>query len=284
MPRIRVSADRRRFVRDDENGVSRDFFLMCDTFWSALYNPTDAEWEAYLRYRKMQGYNAVQFNALHQWDSGAPDTGLMPFAVKPDGSFDFRSYNEEYFSRAERMAKTAYGMGIIPVVVVLHCSYVKGTWATKDHPEWVMPLELVKPFARKVARLFMRYDPMYIISGDTNFPGPETNDYFMAALEGVKGEDPEGLCTFHMSPDSRLPEVFVSSGMTDFYCLQPGQGVQDTKNLYKLVNEYYNSPVTRPVLNDEFTYEGGSYTGDAYGRWNAFDQRKGIWQSLLAGS
>jgi hypothetical protein len=262
----------------------KDIFILCDTFWSALYNPTENEWLDYLRYRKMQGYNAVQFNALHQWDGGLPETGLLPFITKPDGTFDFYRYNEEYFDRAKRMVGTASEMGFIPIVFVLHASYVKGTWATASRPEYIMPYELVKPYAQKIAALFKEFNPIYIVAADTNFPETETKNYYMAALEGVKSEDPEGLCSFHLTPNVPLPDEFMNSEMIDFYCLQPGHNINNQDNMYKMINEYYNAPITRPVINDEFSYEGHSHTGEAYGRYGVFEQRKCIWQSILSGS
>jgi len=161
---------------------------------------------------------------------------------------------------------------------------VKGTWATRERPEFVMPFELVKPYATKIAALFKDFDPVYIVACDTDFSNPDISECFMEALEGVKNADPDGLCSFHLTPDTKLPDAFMNSDLFDFYCLQPGHNINEMKNVYKLIGEYYDARVTRPVVNDEFAYEGHSHTGDSYGRYDAASQRKYIWQSVLAGS
>jgi len=70
MGKIYISDDGRNFMRD-----GKELFILCDTFWTALYNPSVDEWSDYLDFRKLQNYNAVQFNALIQWDGGKPDSG-----------------------------------------------------------------------------------------------------------------------------------------------------------------------------------------------------------------
>ena len=279
MGRLKVSANGEYFVKD-----GKKTFLLCDTVWSAVYNISDSEWRAYLDYRKMQGYNAVQFNSIQQWDGGTPDLGIYPFERKSDETFDYYKPNAAYFERARSMMQLAADMGFIPMVFVLHASYTAGTWAVKGREEHIMPQDVVRPFAKMVAETFVGLDPIYIVAGDTNLDNDVTKQYFWEALRGVKEADPEGLCTFHLVPGEELPEEFTQSELYEYYALQPGHRVVEFHNSYSMPWDYYFNKKRRPIINDEFFYEGHGHTGEHYGRYDEFDQRKSIWQSILSGA
>ena len=279
MGRLMVSDNGEYFIKD-----GKKFFILCDTIWSAIYNISDSEWKAYLDYRKMQGYNALQFNIIQQWDGGTPDLGIYGFAVKEDGTFDFNQINHAYFDRARNMMELAVSMGFIIIVFVLHASYTAGTWATKGREEFIMPLDVVGPFAAETAKTFLGLDPIYIVAGDTDLKNEITRQYFWEALNSVKKTDPEALCSFHLQPNVDLPEEFSESELYNFYTLQPGHCVADFHYSYSLTLDYYQNKKKRPIINDEFFYEGHGYTGENYGRYGVFDQRKSIWQSILSGA
>jgi len=259
-------------------------FILCDTMWSAMYNITEPEWKAYLDYRRMQGYNAYQFNMLHQWDGGEPNLGIYGFERNKDGSFNFSKMNDGYFTAARKKAETGREKGFIPMPFVLHASYVAGTWVEEQGNASVMPLEIVEPFARKTAETFLGLDPVYIIAGDTNLDSEISKEYFRRVLKTVKGVDPGALCTFHLSPDTDLPEEFSKSELYDFYALQPGHTIHNSHYSYSLTLKYYFDKKKRPVVNDEFFYEGHGYGHENYGRYGVFEQRKSIWQSILSGA
>jgi len=138
--------------------------------------------------------------------------------------------------------------------------------------------------AKKVAATFKDFNPMYVPAADTDFTNEDTEKYFWASLEGVKEEDPDGLCSFHLVPDANLPQTFMESDLFDFYCLQIGHTHKRLSTGYKLIERYYNMPIKRPILNDEFFYEGYRHDWEEYGRYDEFDQRRTIWESLLSGA
>ena len=287
MEKRRMNMENKLKIRDSGETFTRngeDFFLLIDTFWTALYNPNDAEWEAYLNYRKSQNYNAIQMNVILQWDGGVPETGLYPFELKENGNFDFQKLNTMYFDHVEKRLQKAFEMGFIPVLVLLHASYTVGTWAAANHPESVMPMEIIEDYIAYTVDRVKKYNPMYIVAGDTDLNSEETRQCFHLALETVKSRDPDGLTCFHLSPSSDLPEEFSSSPLLDFYMLQPGHRADKTALAYEMIQKYVRYPYKKPIVNGEFTYEGHSYTEELYGRYNEFDQRRGIWQSVLAGS
>ena len=63
MEPVVVSKTQDYFLR---NG--KPFFYLADTVWSSLTNTSFEEWEEYLTYRKIQGFNALQIDILPQWD------------------------------------------------------------------------------------------------------------------------------------------------------------------------------------------------------------------------
>jgi len=80
-----------------------------------------------------------------------------------------------------------------------------------------------------------------------------------------------------------LPQSFLNSELFNFYCLQIGHRVKDLETGYKLIERYYDMPIKRPILNDEFFYESYRHDWTTYGRYNEFDQRRTIWECILSG-
>jgi len=276
---LTISQTKDYFIKD-----GKKIFILADTVWTALYNPSEEEWEYYLEFRRMQNYNAIQLSVLQQWDGGVPDTGLYPFALKENGYFDYNFINEGYFIRAKKLLSRAADIGFIPLLIILHASYTAGTWATANRPEAIMPLDIVEKYTEYAVNLFKDLNPVYIVAGDTNLDDDITRKYYHTALNTVKKHDPAGLTCFHLSPGHPLHDEFMYSPLLDFYIIQPGHRGDQTSYAYKLIQEFYNAPVKRPVLNGEFFYEGHSHTQELYGRYNEFDQRRAMWQSVLAGS
>ena len=59
---LSVDGRRRILLRDGS-----PWFYLADTVWSAFTNPTDREWEEFLRLRREQGFAALQITGhLHE--------------------------------------------------------------------------------------------------------------------------------------------------------------------------------------------------------------------------
>ena len=276
MDRITVPAGSRNFQR---NG--KPLFLLADTLWTAFSNITDAEWTEYLDFRAAQGFNAFQANILTQWDGGKPDSGLYPFAMNPDGTYDFHSINEAYFERVRAMLSQAVQRGITPVLVLLWLSYVKGTWLTKKDESGTMPLEHVKPYVEFAAKAFQEFHPVYLLSGDTDF-NAESEAYYLAALETLRAADPSAAVSAHIAGGiSQLPESL--GGKLDFVMYQSCHFPDKLHWAYELAEALYRHYPQQPVMNGEPCYEAHAF-GGRYGRYSRFDVRKAVWQSLLSGA
>ena len=215
---IQIAADRRSLERQ-----GKPLFYLADTVWSAFTNATLEEWEEYLDYRKMQGFNVLQINILRQWDASGSDLELEPFAEHKDGTTNYSVYNERYFDRAEEMVRMATERGFTPALVLLWCNYVPDTWATKFQKNHKMPLEAVKPYVTYAVNRFSKFNPVYLVSGDTDFPSEEANAYYQTALETVKQISPSSLTTLHIQGRLRnIPETFANHEGLDFYMYQSG--------------------------------------------------------------
>ncbi|MGE6579146.1 DUF4038 domain-containing protein [Paenibacillus xylanexedens] len=281
MIKLEIAENKRHFISG-----GAPFFYLADTVWSAFTNISLEEWNYYLDYRKSQGFNVLQINLLRQWDASGSDLNQEPFArCEDDGTYDFYSLNEEYFKRAEQMVEIAVDKGFVPALVLLWCNYIPDTWASRIREDKKMPLDAVEPYVRYAADRFSKYYPIYIVSGDTDFPSERANAYYRTALHAVKKYSPECLTTLHIQ--GRLAEVpaeFINDGDLDFYMYQSGHNSQFQPTAYTLAIDFSSKPVTRPVLNSEPCYEMMGYSRQGYGRFSRADVRKVAWQSLLSGA
>lgn len=280
MIKLSISDNKKYFVNE-----GKPFFYLADTIWSAFTNITLEEWSYYLDYRKSQGFNVLQMNLLRQWDASGCALNYEPFQLCEDGTYDFYSLNEDYFSRAEQMVQMAVDKGFVPALVLLWCNYIPDTWASKIRDDKKMPLDAVEPYVNVVADRFSKFYPIYIVSGDTDFPSQRANEYYETALHVIKERSPECLTTLHIQGRlAELPESFIHDPNLDFYMYQSGHNIQFQSTTYTLAKHFSNQPVTRPVLNSEPCYEMMGYSRQLYGRFSRADVRKVAWQSVLSGA
>lgn len=279
MKRIKVSDAGNYFKQGD-----RPFFYLADTMWTAFSNATIEEWKEYLDYRKLQGFNAFQANLLTQWDGGKSDLGLYPFKLVDEKKFDFGHIREEYFKRVQEMLEIAVEKGFVPALVVFWGNYVKDTWMSDNDPVNIMPYELVRPYVQYIVNAFKKYNPIYIISGDTDFRSDIATQYYVTALDTIREMDPDALITAHLGGGvSQFPEEFVKPGGMDFYMYQSGHNIENQDFAYTLAEKFYAMPGKKPIVNGEPCYEAHCF-GGKYGRYNEFHVRRAIWQSLLSGA
>lgn len=278
MSRWELAPTQDYFLRD-----GKPFFYLADTVWMAFSNLTIDEWGRYLAYRRLQGFTALQISILPiTHDTSMSPENSDPFLPGADGNWDFAAYNPAYFDKAETMVQMAVDQGFVPVLGMLWCSYVPGTRCSKNSPvASAMPFEAVAPYAAYAAERFKEFDPIFFISGDTQFESPEEEPYYMAALEATRAVCPDALLTMHLTPNGDLPRSFVDA--IDFYMYQSGHHAERQERPYTLAEKFCAYPIKRPVVNSEPPYEGHGRVGERT-RFNAFDIRKATWQSLLSGA
>jgi hypothetical protein len=268
------------------------FFYMADTAWMAFSNLSIAEWEEYTDFRRAQGFTVLQISILPILnDTSMGEETLLPFAMGKDGRMDFSARNGAYFEKAARMAEIMTAKGMVPALVVLWNNYIPGSWASAHIGDIsVMPESYLADYAAFVTSTFGRFNPVYIISGDTAFDTETVTRYYSIMLEEMKRRNPRALTTMHTAPRAEIPPSIRDSASLDFYMFQSGHGGDDIDNPVTLAEKFSgcqgNSPGLlpgRPVVNGEPCYEGHAY-GGKYPRWSAFEVRRAIWQSLLSGA
>lgn len=286
MSKIGISESRDYFVRD-----GKPFFYLADTVWSAFTNISMPEWEEYLELRHHQNYNVLQINILPQWDRSDPDAiRVHPFELNDDGTYRFDRISEEYFRKAESMLERAAVKGFTPALVLLWSNYVQGTFFDNLWGRQTIPFCEVERYVSYAVEAFSRFDPIYLVSGDTNFSGDLAGKYYLKALETVKRLAPDAITTLHLCGDGfdspevvrgQIPTDLISSNYLDFYMYQSGHFSKHMNRCSRCAEAFYLQDIKRPVVNGEPCYEGWENGSMRYG---AEDVRKTTWLSLLSGA
>ena len=268
-------------ISDNKINILKDkkpFFYLADTCWSAFTNITDEEWDFYLYKRKAQGFNTIQINILPQWDASVTDLDYKPFVEN-----DPHRLNDAYFAHARKMCETAKREGFELALVVLWSNYVPGTWASKMFPGGILPFDCLENYVRKVHETFTDLEPLYIISGDTDFPEEETTRYYVHVGRILRGLAPDCLFTTHIKGRySDIPKELYA--LLDLCFYQSGHNAKDLSMPYALSGIMQEKYPGKPLINSEPCYEQMGYSGNMYGRWARRDVRRAAWVSVLSGA
>jgi len=265
-----------------KNGLP--FFWLADTCWSAFTNISDEDWDYYLDYRKNQGFNVIQINILPQWDASTTNLNHYPYSKKEDGSFDYNHLNPIYFQHAYKMCEKAKEKGFELALVVLWCNYVPDTWASKMFSNNIMPYEKIDEYVKQVYQTFCTFNPIYIISGDSDFNSEDTIQYYKKASIMLRELSPKQLQTYHIKARfTELPKDLEE--LSDFIMFQSGHnGEVENLNMPITLAKHFYTNVSKPCINSEPCYEQMGNSGHMYGRFYAFDIRRAAWMSLLSGA
>ncbi len=268
-------------ISDNKINILKDkkpFFYLADTCWSAFTNITDEEWDFYLYKRKAQGFNTIQINILPQWDASVTDLDYKPFVEN-----DPHRLNDAYFAHARNMCETAKREGFELALVVLWSNYVPGTWASKMFPGGILPFDCLENYVRKVHETFTDLEPLYIISGDTDFPEEETTRYYVHVGQILREFAPDCLFTTHIKGRySDIPKELYA--LLDLCFYQSGHNAKDLSMPYALSGIMQEKYPGKPLINSEPCYEQMGYSGNMYGRWARRDVRRAAWVSVLSGA
>ncbi len=289
-----------------------NFFFLADTVWSAFSNASLEDWHEYLDYRKMQGFNGLQINILPQWDRSKNGTNVPAFTRGADGRTDYVHYNVEYFDKAKKMLEMSGERGFVPALVILWNDYITGKWYERDEDADVMPIEAVEPYTRHVLACFKKFNPIYVLSGDTSFKHDKEKEYYKIAFDTIKDHSPRSLVSMHISDTlPALPEDIVGSFGLDFYMFQSGHQIHAEDKPTEYAEKSCALAPYKPVVNSEPCYEGMSafdfqglskmmmntseknldmykrvqkHLANTRVRFDAYDVRRAMWQSVLSGA
>lgn len=261
-------------------------FYLADTCWSAFTNITMSDWKYYLKKRKEQGFNTLQINTMPQWDRSVSETtyNKYPFEVE-DNYFKLDLFDKEYFEKASEMVKVAVEMGFTPALVILWCNYIEGTWAANFNKTPLFNKKDVEKYSQIVVDYFDQYNPIYIISGDTDFLNQSANEHYELSLNKVAELSPNTLKVLHIrGRDFEIPDKLRLNENLSFYYFQSGHNSSNMDMPYKLAIDFYNMEPKKPSLNSEPCYEFMGYSRGLYGRFTRQDVRIAAWQSVFAGA
>ncbi|EPU3313032.1 DUF4038 domain-containing protein [Listeria monocytogenes] len=276
---LKQSADKRRIEKND-----KPFFYLADTVWSAFTNIDLTDWAYYLKVRKEQGFNVLQINILPQWDRSVLKKIQEPFGIS-EGFFDLKAKNEAYFKHAEKMLEIAVNQGFTPALVLLWCNYIPETWGAKFGTSPLFRKEDIKPYTEMMLEHFEQFKPIYIISGDTDFPTETVTDYYLEALETISKKAPHALKVLHICGRLKdIPENLQTHPALDLYFYQSGHNSEHQSMAYTLAEHFSQLEPIKPVINSEPCYELMGYSRQKYGRFSREDVRKAAWQSVLSGA
>lgn len=278
MNKLTVAADHRHL---EQNG--KPFFWLADTIWSAFTNITMDDWRFYLKQRREQGFTVLQINTLAQWDRSESPLTWAPFELAEDGFPDYARPHPDYFDHAREMCRMAKAEGFTLALVVLWSNQVPGTWANNMLPRYQIPPHELDAVLNMIYDAFDEFEPVYVISGDTDFPTQETVDYYQKAFDVLTARGFDGLKTMHIKGRfTDLPDVFAKQ--MDFYLYQSGHNSSAQEMAYTSAEVFFDRKPMRPVINSEPCYEQMGYSHNLYGRFGRFEIRRAAWQSLLSGA
>ena len=69
---------------------------------------------------------------------------------------------------------------------------------SKITPSKIIPREYIESYVEYVVDRFGKYNPIFIVSGDTNFETNEAIEYYLTALDIVKRKAPNSITTMHL--------------------------------------------------------------------------------------
>lgn len=279
---LSVNARKDGFLLD-----SKPWFWFADTCWSAFTSISFEDWDYYLDRRAEQGVNVLQINTLPQWDRCMPDLGIWPYASENGVRFDWSAPNPAYWERARSMCTAAVERGIRPALVLMWCNYVPGTWGSGLAKVLgggdVMPREEIRAHVARVVEQLGEFDPVYVVTGDTDFVSDEAVAYYEDALAAVCELAPSALRCMHINRGNRtIPAQFVDR--LDFYMFQPGHNYEGQNEAWRLPQDFLANYPKKPLVNSEPCYEQMGASRNVYWRFSAQDCRASVWSSVLAGA
>lgn len=276
-------------VNDRKDGFLRDgkpWFWLADTCWSAFTSIGLDDWDYYLARRAEQGVNVLQINTLPQWDRCRPDLGIYPYASEDGTDFDWSAPDPAYWERAREMCRMAVERGIRPALVLLWCNYVPGTWGARIGQKTgagTMPREEVVRHVRRVYEALDEFEPVYVVTGDTDFPSDEAVAHYEDALAAICELAPTRLRCMHINRANRtIPAQFVDR--LDFYMYQPGHNAHEQYETWKLPKDFRANYPAKPIVNSEPCYEMMGASRHVYWRFSAQDCRASAWTGILSGA
>lgn len=207
----------------------------------------------------------LQINTLPQWDRIGPDLGYTPYPVNEAGALDYTAEPDgEWIAHAQKLLRMAVDQGFTPALVVDWCDMVPDTWLSAFMPHHVWPMDALEKHVRRVVEAYAQFEPVYIVSGDTDFRSSVPVQYYSRTIDLLRELDPQALLTMHLC--GGLTELPVELGRRlDFIMFQSGHGPDALEKAASMPPALRAAYPGMPLLNAEPCYEDMPVFG---GPWN----------------
>lgn len=268
---IVLSEDRRHFAFADGS----PFFLVSDTAWNGALLSDEEEWVRYLKERKAQNFNTIQF-VTTQWRAGYADReGQKAF----DG-IDAVSINPSFFQRMDRHFQILNENEFVALPVAL--------WALtsnrRESPGEVLPQEQAALLARYIVARYNAYHVMWFLGGDGDYRAEKAERWKAIGREVFPPKRKTNLVSLHPRGMQDPWPGLKDEPWLDFLNYQTGHGSDARKwkwNATEGPATGWKLEPARPVFDSEPNYENHtSYRENKV--IDAYDVRRASWYSVLA--
>lgn len=268
---IVLSESRRQFAQADTS----PFFLVSDTAWNGPLLADEEEWVRYLRERKEQGFNTIQF-VTTQWRAAYADrNGQKAF----DG-IDRITVNPSFFQRLDRHFQLLNENEFVGLPVAL--------WALtsnqRESPGDVLPQAQAALLARYIVARYNAFHVIWFLGGDGDYRGDKGERWKAIAKEVFPPQRKTHLVSLHPRGMQDPWPALKDETWLDFLNYQTGHGGDARKwkwNATEGTATGWKLEPARPVFDSEPNYENHtSYQGAVIG---AYDVRRASWYSVLGG-
>lgn len=252
----------------------KPFFWLGDTAWNAVLSASDEDFETYLRVRREQGFNVIQFVCTH-WRAYDEQAAF---------SLDPLVINEAFFAARDRRVQLIREYGMVPAPVLL--------WAlTARDPGSYLSEENAVTVARYIVERWGGDPVVWILGGDGHYEG-EKAERWQRIGRRVFGTDgavqacalqKKELVTMHPCGQSWVTAEFRREPWFGLHGYQSGHGGRD-RELWWLLNGPPERPwegePRQPIINLEANYEDHpAYEGGH--RFTDYHVRRASYWSLL---
>ena len=267
---IVLSETRRYFQHAD----GTPFFLVSDTAWNGPLLADDEEWERYLKERKAQNFNTIQF-VMTQWRAAYADAeGQTAFS-----GIDSIAINPSFFQRIDERMKTLNEQGFVGLPVLL--------WALtsnkRESPGEVLPQEQAAILARYIVARYNASNVMWLLGGDGDYRAEKAERWKYIGREVFPAVRKTNLVSLHPRGMQDPWPGLKDEPWLDFLNYQTGHGSDAAKwkwNATQGTAAGWKLEPARPVFDSEPNYENISSYRDKK-VIDAYDVRRASWYSIL---
>ncbi len=269
---IVLSESRRQFAHSD----GTPFFLVSDTAWNGALLSDEEEWVRYLKERKAQHFNTIQF-VTTQWRAAYTDReGQKAF----DG-VDAVSVNPSFFQRMDRHFQLLNENEFVALPVALWAL----TGNRRESPGEVLPQEQAALLARYIVARYNAFHVMWFLGGDGDYRGEKAERWKAIGREVFPAKRKTNLVSLHPRGMQDPWPGLKDEPWLDFLNYQTGHGSDTNKWKWNATNgtaSGWKLEPARPVFDSEPNYENHtSYRENKV--IDAYAVRRASWYSVLGG-